>query len=222
MVTLLTTAGCLDPFRVRVSATALEASPLDWEVTHFDQSGGTLGTKVKESRFVHQPADERDPPFPGVLQVFALRGGDSQDRDALLERARTVVDEALAKESIRVDASKDQSGTRTLRSGVNTEWFMHEGAIQSGGGSFFNPKSRITVRVLAEVGVDGRSDTGFIAVAFVKVAQQEDSLVPGVPPSTTSDQQTWIDLVADPDGSIMGATFSNKDRGLMFNLVTHG
>ncbi len=222
VVALLTTPGCLDPYRVRVPAVALDASPLEWEVTLFDQTGGTLGAKVKESRFVHQPEDERSPPFPGVLQVFALRGGQGQDRDALLEQARRVVDSALENETITVDPSKDATGSRKLRSGVTTEWFLHEGTIQSGGGSFFNPESKITVRVLAEVGVDGRSKTGFIAVAFVKVAQQEGNIVPGVPPTTTTDPQTWFDVVGDPEGSIKGATFSNKDRGLMFNLVTHG
>ncbi len=219
---LLTMPGCLDPFRVTVSATTLEESPLDWEVTHFAQSGSTFGLKVKESRFVHQPSDERQAPYAGVLQVFSLRGGDSQDRDALMERARTVVQDALAKESITIDESKYATGTRKLRSGVTTEWFLHEGTIQSGGGSFFSPQTKITVRVLAEVGVDGKSDTGIIAIAFVKVAQQEPNIVPGVPPSTTTDTQTWLDVVADPSGSIAGATFSNKDRGLMFNLVTHG
>ncbi len=219
---LLSIPGCLDPYRVHVSAAALEASSLEWEVTQFDQEGSMLGAKVKETRFVYQGEDERAAPFPGVLQVFSLRGGDSQDRDALMERAREVIDEALEKEQIVVDAGKDTAGTRTLRSGMVTEWFMHEGTIQSGGGSFFNPKSRITVRVLAEVGVDGKSNTGMIAVAFVKIAQQEDNLVPGVPSEPTVDQQTWIDVVADPKGSINGATFSNKDRGLMFNLVTHG
>lgn len=221
LLTLVLLSGCFGTFRVHVPHAALDAADLEWEVAEFDEEGETLGVRVKETRYVHRTDDDRSPPFPGVLQVFSMRGSGSQDRDVLLDRARTVVDDAIAKEGIRVDADKNQDGARQLRSGVNTEWFLREGTIESGGGDFFDPESRITVRVLAEVGADGRSGTGFIVVAFVKVADHEEGLAPGLPATDVASDTTWFDVVADPHGSIGGATFSSKDRGLIYNLVTH-
>lgn len=216
-------SGCFDPFRVHVPAAALEVSPLDWDATDFGQQGGTFGLKITETRYVHRTDDDSSPPFPGVLQVFSLRGDDSTSRAALMERARQVVSEALDKESINVDEAKDASGKRELRNGVDTQWFLHEGTIESGGGDFFDPNTRITVRVLAEVGADGRSSTGFIAVAFVKVSEHQDGpVLGGVGDRTISDQRTWFDIVADPEGSIEGASFADSDRGLIYNLRTHG
>lgn len=213
-------AGCSDPFRIHVADSALEQAPMDWQTTKFDQEGETFGLKAAETRYVHRTDDDSRPPFPGVLQVFSLRGGNSQDLDALQERAQEVLSEAMGKEGIAVDASKDAGGERKLASGVKTRWSMHEGTIQSGRGDFFDPESKITVRVLSEVGVDGKSSTGFIAIAFVKIAEETASSIPGLPPSVRSDERTWHEVAADPSGSIGGATLP-EGRGLMFHLVTH-
>ena len=72
------------------SARALDASPLDWEVSTFDQEGGNFGLRIKETRYVHRTDNDRNPPFPGVVQVFSLRGDDSMKRSALEERAAEV------------------------------------------------------------------------------------------------------------------------------------
>lgn len=220
-VVLVGTAGCFDTFRVTVPEDVLEASGLEWDVEHFKQEGGNLGLRVKESRYVHEE-DRNDPPFPGVLQVFSFRGGDSQDRQWLMDRARTAVDQGIEEEGILVDPAQDAEGDRRLRSGAKTDWFMHEGTIDRGGGSFFDPQTQITVRVLAEVGVDGRSNAGFITVAFVKVGQQGSSVVPGIPAQPVHDERTWNEIVGDPDGSVGGAILPDEGRGLIHNLRTHG
>lgn len=220
-VLAIASSGCLDAFRVSVPHAALDASPLEWEVTTFPQEGGKFGLRIKETRYVHRTGDDSSAPFPGVIQVFSLRGGNSMERAALMERAEGVLADAIDQEGITLDASKEAEGQRELRNGVRTSWTFQEGTIESGSGDFFNPQTRITVRILAEVGADGRSSTGFIAVAFVKVAELRQNPL-GVGSTTVQDDATWLDVVADPEGSIRGASYASGDRGLLYNLRTHG
>lgn len=210
-------SGCLSPHRVQVPDAILEESSIPWEERTFGEQGGFWGAKVKETRYVHDP--EEGPPFPGVLQVFSLRGGGRNTADELLAFTRDRVDEAIEEEGIDTDPEAAMEGERELRQGLDTKWFLKEGTIESGGGTFFDPQTRITVRILGEAGYDGRSSTGVVIVAYIKVAEQEDGGL--LPPSTVTDERTWFDAVADPDGSIDGASFGNEDRGLIYNLRTH-
>ncbi len=225
VILTIAVSGCfgIGPHRITVSADALEASPLEWSRSDHDEEGEALGLKIMETLYVHRGDDDTKPPYPGSLQVFSLRGGNSQDRDWLLDRARTVVGQAAVDMQIDIDASLDQDGARSLRDGVSTKWFMHEGTIaKGGGGTFLSPETDIEVRILAEVGVDGRSKTGLIAIAFAKVEGTQRGPVAGVGDQQVRDMRTWLELVADPEGSIDGASFSGQDRGLVYNLVTNG
>lgn len=212
-------AGCLSPLRVQVPDDILDESPIPWEERTFGEDGGFFGAKVKETRYVHDP--EEGPPFPGVFQVFSLRGGGRTSADELLDFTRARVEEAIEAEGIETDPGRAMEGERELRSGMDTKWFLEEGTIASGEGTFFDPETTITVRILGEAGYDGRSSTGVVVVAYIKVAEEQQSGVPGLPPETVKDERTWFDAVADPDGSIDGATFGDADRGLIYNLRTH-
>jgi hypothetical protein len=214
-------AGCLGAFRVHVSDEALDAAQLDWEVETFDETGKWYGLKMKETRYIHLPEDRREPPFPAELSVFSVRGTDATNVAFLMARAHVVVDVAIEKEGVQIDESRSTEGTRTIRSGAETQWFVREGSIESGAGDFFNPEGQIKVRIMAEVGSDGRGSTGFIAVAFVKIEDHQDGIA-GLPGSTTASESTWFDVVADPEGSIAGASFSSPKRGLLYNMVTNG
>lgn len=223
MVTAVALAGCFDGHRVIVDSDSLEASPMPWSRSDGDETGEALGLKVMETLYVHRGDDDTDTPYPGSLQVFSLRGGDSQDKAWLLERARSVVGQAAVELEIDIDVERDLQGRRELRNGVQTSWFMHEGTIAAGGGgTFLSPESDIKVRILGEVGVDGRSKTGFIAVAFAKIEGQQDDIGLGVGRETVYSDATWREMVSDPTGSIDGASFSEADRGLIYNLVTNG
>ncbi len=210
-------SGCFDPHRVAVAKSTLESSDLTWNVTHFPQKGGSFGAKSIETLYSHEPTTS-DPPFGGLLQVFSFRGGERQSTSELLRFTREVIDEAIEREGIRVDSREDREGSRTLRNGVKTKWFNHEGAIRDASGNLFD-EDDITVRIHAEVGVDGKSSTSFVAIAFVQVARETDVL-PGLGGRET-DQRTWFELVADPKGTVRGATYSNPDRGFIYNLRTH-
>ncbi|MGB1586095.1 MAG: hypothetical protein ACPHID_03505 [Thermoplasmatota archaeon] len=215
-------SGCFDPHRVQVPAGALESSVVPWNVTKLPQEGKTFGTKSVETRYVHAP--EQAPPYPGVLQVFSLRGDGAKDRDSLYEQAEAVITDAIAREGIAIDSSKDANGRRDLQNGLETRWFTHTGRIDSSSDdSIFLPgdAEHLVVQVHAEVGYDGRAKTGFIAVAFVQIGTHTESNLPGViPPAQEEDLRTWIAVVADPDGSVDGASLA--EGGLIYNLRTHG
>lgn len=215
-------SGCFDPYRVQVPAGALADSVVDWNVTKLSQEGTTFGTKSVETRYIHLP--DEGPPYPGVLQVFSLRGDGANDRDRLYGHAQDVLADAIAREGIAIDSSKDASGRRDLANGLETRWFTHTGRIDSSSDdSIFLPgdAEHLVVQVHGEVGYDGRAKTGFIAVAFVQIGTHTESNLPGViPPAEEEDLNTWFAVVADPDGSVDGASLPKG--GLLHNLRTHG
>lgn len=210
-------AGCFDPHRVTVPQATLDASGLEWNVTLRPQQGGSFGAKSVETLYSFDPEGD-DPPFGGVLQVFSLRGSERKSTEELLRFTREAVSEAVKREGIDIDPSKDEEGTRTLRSGVDSRWFSREGTIEEARGFFFD-EDDITVRIHGEVGYDGRSSTSFVAIGFAQVAR-ETSVLPGFNNQQTS-QRTWFELVADPKGSVGGASFTSEDRGFIYNLRTH-
>lgn len=217
-------SGCFDPYRAHVPAEVLGASPLVWNVTNLPQHGGNFGDKTVETRYVHIPEDD-GPPYPGVLQVFSIRGGAVADADRLIEFTRTLVDDAAAREGISIDGTQAKDGERRLASGLKTQWFSHLGRIeQTSDESLFLPQdgNDLVVRILGEAAYDGKSKTGLVVVAFVQVGTHTDSSLPGVLPATQQqDERTWFEVVADTTGHIGGATLPDG-RGLITNLRTHG
>jgi hypothetical protein len=212
--------GCLEPFRAHVDSDALEQSPRDWVVTKKKlDSDGMLGPKSRETLYTHEPPQSAQPPYPGALQVFSLRELDRRSTSSLLEWTEDVVDQAVMRENIVLNHQFDDEGERRLENGVRTHWFTRQGRVEEQGDLFLED---VTVRIIGEVGHDGRSDTSFVAVAYVQVDREAQCpVVGGTPipcdPSDQADLSTWIEVVGDPDGSVGGATSAN---GFLYHLVT--
>ncbi len=206
-------SGCLEPYRARVPVEILNAADPRWEVVVEKlESDGWFGPRLQETRYSFVPAGN-DPPFPGVLQVFSLREMNRRSNDALLDWTRDVVAEAAARENIALDPELDMDGSRTWRSEVHTTWFVREGTVTASG-SLFSTDER--VRILGEVGHDGRSNTSILVVAKVQVSRQPQCPL-DLPCQNQPDEKTWIQVVGDPDGSVGGASLS---AGFIHNLVT--
>ncbi len=224
VVALLATvalAGCFEPYRVHVPAATLEASGLDWNVTKGAVHGSTFKTKTTETRYVHTPTS--DPPYPGVLQVFSIRGG-ARSLDDLIDVAHDILEDAVAREGIVVNQDLDSEGARTLKSGVKTVWFSHEGRIPSASSDsiLFTGGDDLIVRVLGEVGYDGKSKTALVLFTFVQVGTHSDPGLPGgIGGGEAKDLRTWHEIVGDNKGTVDGATVTG-DRGLIWNLRSHG
>jgi hypothetical protein len=211
--------GCLDPFQVRVpDALLAQACPNPgaatcWVVTPGGVSGGFFGPKTRETRYALDRDANAPPPFSGSLQVFSIRSLTRLDTQQLLDVARGLVDEGALQESITL-ADGEVSGQRTLESGVPTLWFVREGRTAQSGSLF---EQDVGVRILGEVGHDGRSDTSIIVFAMAQVSRTNQCpILVNCQPQETN-LQTWIQVVGDRHGSIQGATSST---GFVANLVT--
>lgn len=205
-------AGCLEPFRVRVDPDVVARSTLDWNVTVGSlHRNGWLGPRTIETRYTHDP-DGRGPPFPGVLQVFSVREVDRTTTKALLDITERLVEEAVAEHRIGL-SGVEAEGERTLDSGAGTRWFMREGRTESQGTLF--PRES-TVRILGEVGYDGKSSTSFVVVALAQVSEFDATPIVG---GERRDLRTWIEIAGDPRGSVDGAVGQNS---FVHHLVTHG
>lgn len=214
MLLVVAASGCFDPFRVRVDPDVVGASDLDWKVHVGDkQEHGILGATVIETRYSFDPDD--GPPFPGVLQVFSIREKVRTPTDELLERTRDLVEQAVVDNGVDLDRSKDTKGERRIDSGVRTTWLGREGTTQRNG-TLFDEESRI--RILAEVGHDGKSSTSFVVIGLAQVAEQQRGPLPGVG-GEVKDVSTWLDIAGDPSGSVNGATWRD---GFVYHLETHG
>lgn len=203
--------GCLEPFRVRVDADTLRAAS-GWTETYGKVQGGGLGARIQETRYSFDPADA-GPPFPGTLQVFSVRAPTKLSEGDLLRLAGDAVEDGAAEHAISLDAASTK-GARTLDGGVRTQWVLREGRTMQAGNVF---DDEVRIRILAEVGHDGRSDTSFVAVAIVQVERTQQCPI-GPVCQPVSSEGTWIQAVGDPKGSIGGATSSH---GLIDHLVTH-
>jgi hypothetical protein len=207
-------AGCLEPYRVHVRTSVLEGSIHDWTLDKKGlHSDGWLGPKSRETLYSFSPASAQQPPYPAVLQVFSLRELDRRSTNALLGWTEDVVDQAVQRYNIVIDHRLDDEGRRSLDNGVETSWFIHQGRVASEGEVF--PED-VTVRIVGEVGHDGRSDTSFVAVGLAQIDRSLQCPIIG-PCQNQVDLSTWIEVVGDPDGTIGGATSQN---GFLFHLVT--
>jgi hypothetical protein len=205
--------GCLTPFQVRVPDDVLASAP-GWLVTAGAVSGGALGPKTREMRYAFDRNNGDPAPFSGSLQVFSIRSLGRLDSARLLSLTRDLVTRGAADKSITLDDG-GPTGTRTLASGVQTQWFVREGKTTQSGDLF---DQGVRVRILGEVGHDGRSGTSFLVIAMGQVSRTNQCPVigPCSQPEETN-LQTWIQMVGDPRGSVQGAT---SNTGFVHRLVS--
>ena len=210
-------AGCFEPYPIHVDPTVATAD-LKWvrqdcpESSRAEVETCTSSKHEVDYRF----RQGNGPPYPAILQVLSLREAGRRSTEELLALAHRAIDNGTAAESIERDASADQQGTRTLRSGVETHWFTREGTVEAAGDLF---TSNVRVRIIGEVGYDGRSQTSFIAVGIAQVALRQCATpLPVQTCNTIPDNRSWISMVGDEGGSVGGAV---KGTGLIYNLVTH-
>jgi hypothetical protein len=205
--------GCLAPFRVHVDPEIVAKSNQEWAITPTGISGNFPGTRTREMRYTYD-GNGANPPFPGTLQVFSLRGLDRLTTAELLEHAKRVVDTGAERLSISLNATVTE-GTRVLESGIETRWFVRTGQTTEASPLF---DENVRMRILGEVGHDGRSNTSFLVVAYAQVGRAAECgpILPSCTPAQNSDI-TWIQLVGDREGSVMGATSS---IGFVDHLVT--
>ncbi|HUR60808.1 MAG TPA: hypothetical protein VM286_00385 [Candidatus Thermoplasmatota archaeon] len=205
-------AGCLDPYRAHVDEATLAAAKLSWtREDHPQTDGGLFGVKSMETDYTHSGSG---PPFPGHVLVFSLRTAARPSTEQLLQFTRTAVDNSTASNGIRIDRTLSATGTRTLASGLQTQYFTEEGTSTAGGLFAVNTK----VRILGEVGYDGRSSTSIVAVGLAQVESSRTCPL-GINCGTTTDLATWNEIVGDPGGSVGGA---QSATGLLHHLVSHG
>lgn len=204
--------GCLEPFRARVDPDVLASAP-GWVVTPGAVEGGFLGPKSVETRYAFDRDPDDPAPFAGSLQVFSIRSLGRLSPKELLELAHELVEHGAADKNITLSEG-GPAGQRTLDSGVETSWFVHEGRTTQSGDLF---EQGVRVRILGEVGHDGRSDTSILIIGMAQVSRTNvcPILVNCQPEETNL--QTWIQIVGDPEGHIQGATSST---GFVDSLVT--
>lgn len=206
---VLAASGCLEPFRVRVDPGVL-AGAAGWTEAREDVRGGGLGPRTQETRYTFDPSSS-NPPFPGTLQLFSVRSLGRLSQDELLDLAQKAVEDGAASHNIALDGTPVE-GRRTLDSGVRTHWVLRTGTTTQAGSVFGD---EVRLRILAEVGHDGRSDTSFLAVAIVQVEREQQCPLIGCAP--VHDETTWVRVVGDPEGSVQGATSTS---GFIDHLVT--
>lgn len=218
-VSLLALPGCLEPFQVHVpedhlvAACRLPSGRSCWVVTPGGITGGDLGPKSRETRYALDRDPDGAPPFSGSLQVFSIRSVSRLGSDELLDVARELVSDGALQQNI-VLSEGEESGSRVLASGVPTLWFVREGRTAQSGDLF---EQDVGVRILGEVGHDGRSDTSLLVIAMAQVSRTNQCPLIGNCQPQETNLQTWIQMVGDRDGTVQGTT---SQTGFIDNLVT--
>jgi hypothetical protein len=206
----LAMAGCMEPFRVHVDPAVV---PTGWVVTPGGVEGRFPGPKTQETRYSLDRNANDPAPFSGSLQVFSIRGLARPSAEGLLDLAEDLVERGAADKNISLTEDRLE-GQRTLVSGVPSHWVVREGRTTRAGDLF---EQGVTVRILAEVGHDGRSDTSFLAIGMAQVSRANQCpIVVNCQPQETN-LATWIQIVGDPEGTIQGATSST---GFVDHVVT--
>jgi hypothetical protein len=131
------------------------------------------------------------------------------------------VEEGAEAQGIR-SSHMDREGLRTLRSGLETHWFSMEGVVTSTGrpDQLFQQRD-VRVRIIGEVGYDGRSATAILVVGIAQVEATQCTTPPAPLPRTCQEREdlrTWTQMVGDRSGTVRGAVSQN---GLIDHLVTH-
>lgn len=210
---LLLLPGCAEPFRVKVDPSVLKGS-ITWRVTERPtETRGIFGPNSVTTEYQH---DGSSPPFAGYVVVISQRQAGGYTRDELVAESRRLL-AAAADNNLTIDASLEQEGDRTLRSGVSTHWISQEGDVTRS--ALFAQNAR--VRLIAEAGFDGLSGTAFVAIARVQVESATQCPVL-VSCGANADTRTWGAVVADPQGSVDDCAECRGNNGLLYSLVTHG
>jgi hypothetical protein len=218
-VSALLLPGCLEPYQVHVpeqllvEACALPSGRSCWVVTPGGLTGEGLDPKSRETRYALDRDPDGPPPFSGSLQVFSIRSVSRLGSDELLDVARELVEDGAVDQNI-VLAVGEVSGRRTLASGVPTQWFVREGRTAQSGDLF---EQDVGVRILGEVGHDGRSDTSLLVIAMAQVSRTNQCPILVNCQPQESNLATWIQMVGDPHGTVQGTT---SQTGFIANLVT--
>lgn len=214
---LVSTSGCLDPYRPQVAADVLERTSLAWVADERAQlSAGLGGAKTIETDYVHEGQGSGSlQGYPAILQTLGVRGLASVSNDVLLRIAQQAVDNATSDKHIRIDRAQDQTGSRRLASGLETQFFVQEGTVTSSGVLF---STDAKVRIVGEVGHDGVSSTSFVLIGIAQIDSITQCPLPLGCTSGREDLRSWAEMVGDPSGSVKGAV---SDTGLIHNLVTH-
>lgn len=204
-------AGCLDPYRPHVDPAVLARSAYHWtEAQQAQQDSGWFGTKQVETDYDVTASNGGAP--PAHLEVFGLRSPADPGSALLLNRSQQELLAYAQRVGLTIDHSKDQSGTRRLATGLDTSWFTTEGKAGSNG--VFTRNYR--VRLVAEVGHDGRSSTSLVMLGVAQVETSRECPVFG-DCGPTSDERTWIEMAGDGSGQLAGAQTAN---GLMDHVVS--
>lgn len=205
-------AGCLDLYRAHVDDAVLARATLEWARTdRAETDGGLFGVKTAQTEYTYTGSP---PPFAAQLVVFSLRAAGRPSTEELLRLTHLAVDNETARQGIRIDQRQSAAGHRTLANGVATEFFTEEGTSTTSGLFAVNTK----VRIIGEVGFDGRSGTSIVVVGIAQV-ESSRSCPLNINCGTTHDEASWIEMVGDPHGTVRGAT---SQTGLIHHLVTHG
>ena len=208
-VAALAMPGCLEPHRAIVDPDVLTRE-LRWVRADRVETGSGLGTHAMETNYTFRAGS--GPPYSAILQVFSIRELGRRGTDDLLALTHDLVDQGAAAEGIE-DVQADREGTRTLANGLKTHWFSQEGTVSASTALF---KQDVRVRIIGEVGYDGRSSTSIIAVGIAQVASTQCTILNTC--SQREDFRSWNSMVGDPQGSVRGAV---SQYGLIHHLVTH-
>lgn len=211
LLVLVSLSGCFDPYAVHVDVNTLSKSSLGWQTTPFPPTdSGLLSTKQTQTDY--NVASGQSAP-PAHLEVYGLRSPADPGSATLLNRSREALFSYAQSKGLSIDHTKDRTGTRTIASGLDTTWFTAEGKATSSGLFTRNYK----VRLVAEVGHDGRSSTSLLAVGVAQVQTSRQCPIIGEC-QPIDDERTWIEMVGDADGHIDGTV---SRIGLLDHVVTH-
>lgn len=216
--------GCVAPFHAAVDPSVVR-SELSWESaecpTPPTSSGGPAVSPCVGSQFevdyTFKPGAA--PPFPAILQVFSVRDLGRRSTEDLLAFTKDAVKKAADRVGVAPDTAESRNGTRALANGLETHWFVLGGTVVRKGALF--QQEHVRVRIIGEVGFDGRSSTSVVAVGFAQVASTQCTPTPIINPCQAQVQnaKSWASMAGDPGGTIPDA---RSDNGLIHNLVTHG
>lgn len=205
-------AGCLELEAARVPDLLLEGRGGNgWarnETASDDAPASRQMGFVKTQTLAYEDRTS-DEGYDGSLSVATLRTllrpSEESLRAQMQERVR---DEATAK-GIRIEGAA-ATGTRTLKNGAESYWFVYNGTVERAG--FFSSDAR--VKLLGEVFQCLDERTVVVVVGLAQLTETRS--VGGVPIQGRFDDTTWKEIASDPRGRVDGARGSN---GLVYNLV---
>lgn len=192
----LALSGCLSVHRPVVPADIVNNADHLWSITEGEETGERgFAPQSIETTYRHDPNDGESS-YPGLLVLVGLRSLQRISEDALLDAAEEILEEEMDEQGIEPDSVTRDEGTRTLQSGIQTQWLTMRGETTSSALLFSDARE---VRVLAEAWFDDDSNMHVVAIA---IAQTGGTDFVGQP---RTDLAVWNELVGDDDGTVRGA-----------------